>query len=98
MEPLGPDWGLLDEHPLRTVAGAFAGAMPPLIGWAAASGSIAWMYREDYAQAGYFVLPAKRKNAFLAWLTAVPSILLLLASYAAIKPVITRLHGSINGV
>jgi protoheme IX farnesyltransferase len=63
-----------------TVVGAFPGAMPPLIGWAAARGSlglgawvlyamlflwqfphflsIAWMYREDYARAGYLMLPA----------------------------------------
>jgi heme o synthase len=67
------------KTPLCTLAGAFPGAMPPLIGWAAASGtlnfqawtlyailflwqfphfmSIAWMYREDYARAGYLVLP-----------------------------------------
>jgi protoheme IX farnesyltransferase len=96
------------KTPLCTVAGAFAGAMPPLIGWAAACGSIAsaqawtlyamlffwqfphfmaiaWMYREDYARAKYCILPARSKNAFLAWLTAVPSIALLLASFAAIK-------------
>src|SRR5215469_16086611 len=64
---------------LCTLVGAFPGAMPPLIGWAAASGklnfeswalyavlffwqfphfmAIAWMYREDYARAGYLVLP-----------------------------------------
>ena len=47
--------------------------------------AIAWMYREDYVRAGYFVLPTKSKNAFLAWLTAIPSIMLLLASFAAIK-------------
>jgi len=68
------------KTPLCTLAGAFPGAMPPLIGWAAASGrlnfqawtlyailflwqfphfmAIAWMYREDYARAGYLVLPA----------------------------------------
>jgi len=67
------------KTPLCTVVGAFPGAMPPLIGWAAASGqlnfqawtlyavlflwqfphfmAIAWMYREDYARAGYLVLP-----------------------------------------
>ena len=96
------------KTPLCTVAGAFAGATPPLIGWAAACGSIAsaqpwilysmlffwqfphfmaiaWMYREDYDRAGYFVLPARSKNAFLAWFTAVPSIALLLASFAAIQ-------------
>ncbi len=65
--------------PLCTLVGAFPGAMPPLIGWAAARGSlsreawvlyavlflwqfphflgIAWMYREDYARAGYLMLP-----------------------------------------
>jgi protoheme IX farnesyltransferase len=81
------------KSPLCVVAGALAGAMPPLIGWAAASGSIAsarawtlyavlflwqfphfmaiaWMYREDYARAGYLVLP-EREEA-LWWLTAVP--------------------------
>jgi protoheme IX farnesyltransferase len=67
------------KTPLCTLVGAFPGAMPPLIGWAAASGrlnfeawmlyavvflwqfphfmAIAWMYREDYARAGYHVLP-----------------------------------------
>ena len=67
--------------PLCTLVGAFPGAMPPLIGWAAARGSlgreawvlyavlflwqfphflgIAWMYREDYARAGYIMLPPK---------------------------------------
>jgi heme o synthase len=65
---------------LCTLVGAFPGAMPPLIGWAAASGklnfqawtlyamlflwqfphfmAIAWMYRDDYARAGYLVLPS----------------------------------------
>ena len=68
------------KTPLSTVAGAFPGAMPHLIGWVAAGGSmsspkawllysllflwqfphfmaIAWMYREDYARAGYRLLP-----------------------------------------
>ena len=82
-------------------------AMPPLIGWAAASGSIvsakawilyavlflwqlphvmaiAWMYREDYARAGYLVLPANDERRFLVGLTAVPSIALFVASLAAV--------------
>jgi protoheme IX farnesyltransferase len=62
-----------------TVVGAIPGALPPVIGWAAATGSlsagawvlfgivflwqlphflaIAWIYREDYARAGFPMLP-----------------------------------------
>lgn len=62
-----------------TVIGAVPGALPPVIGWAAATDSlsrggwvlfgivflwqlphflaIAWMYREDYARAGFAMLP-----------------------------------------
>ncbi len=62
-----------------TVIGAVPGALPPVIGWAAATGTlsrggwvlfgivflwqlphflaIAWMYREDYARAGFLMLP-----------------------------------------
>jgi protoheme IX farnesyltransferase len=65
--------------PHTTWIGAAAGATPPLIGWAAATGSlpiqawilfgiqflwqiphflaIFWMYREDYANAGFRVMP-----------------------------------------
>lgn len=62
-----------------TVVGAVPGALPPMIGWAAATGSlpreawilfaivflwqmphflaIAWLYRDDYARAGFPLLP-----------------------------------------
>jgi heme o synthase len=62
-----------------TVIGAIPGALPPVIGWAAAANSlsqgswvlfgivflwqlphflaIAWMYRDDYARAGFLMLP-----------------------------------------
>ena len=62
-----------------TVIGAIPGALPAVIGWAAATGSltrgawvlfaivflwqlphflaIAWMYRDDYARAGFLMLP-----------------------------------------
>ncbi|HEX8201521.1 MAG TPA: heme o synthase [Isosphaeraceae bacterium] len=65
---------------LNTAVGAVPGALPPVIGWAAATGTlgiealalflivflwqfphflaIAWIYREDYARAGYKMLPA----------------------------------------
>ena len=94
------------KTPLCTLAGAVPGAMPALIGWAAASGSIAsgrawilftvlflwqfphvmaiaWMYREDYARAGYFILPAHSEHRFLAWVTGAPSVALFLASLGA---------------
>lgn len=65
--------------PQSTWLGAIAGAMPPLIGWAAACGSLSprawalfgiqflwqiphflalfWIYREEYARAGFRVMP-----------------------------------------
>lgn len=64
--------------PLNTIIGAVPGALPPLIGWTAARGSInaegltlfailflwqmphflaiAWLYRDDYEQAGFKML------------------------------------------
>jgi len=37
--------------------------------------SIAWMYREDYARAGYLVLPQSNlKDRFVAWQTLVPAL------------------------
>jgi protoheme IX farnesyltransferase len=88
------------KTPLCTLIGALPGAMPPLIGWAAACGrldgnawllfavvffwqfphfmAIAWMYREDYARAGYVVLPAgQSKDRFVTWQTLLPSLALL---------------------
>lgn len=72
------------KSPVCTFVGALSGAIPPLIGWAAASGSlsleawglfaivffwqfphfmaIAWIYREDYARAGYYVFPAGARH------------------------------------
>jgi protoheme IX farnesyltransferase len=88
------------KTPLCTVIGALSGAIPPLIGWAAASGkltleawllysmlflwqfphfmAIAWMYREDYAQAGYLVLPQGGKSArFMSWQALTPCLALI---------------------
>jgi protoheme IX farnesyltransferase len=92
--------------PWCTLAGAFPGAMPPLIGWAAASGSlsseawllyailflwqfphfmaIAWMYRDDYARAGYFVLPlGENSGRFMSWQATVASLTLIPVSWIA---------------
>jgi heme o synthase len=85
--------------------GAFPGAIPPLIGWAAARGSlssepivlsavvflwqfphflsIAWMYREDYARAGYHMLPANDAGGrSMAWQVVSSSLLLVPMSLA----------------
>lgn len=70
---------LKQRSTLNTIVGAIPGALPPVIGWAAAAGDIgagafvlfallffwqmphflalAWMYRKDYARAGYKMLP-----------------------------------------
>jgi heme o synthase len=89
------------KSPLCTLVGAFPGAMPPLIGWAAASGkltfeawalyavlllwqfphfmAIAWMYREDYARAGYLVLPhdERLRSRFVNLQTLLPLLALV---------------------
>ena len=87
------------KTPLCTLIGALPGAMPPLIGWAAARGcldtnawllfaivflwqfphfmAIAWMYREDYARAGYFILPATgMRERVVAWQSSLPALAL----------------------
>ena len=73
--------------PINTLVGAIPGALPPLIGWSAAEGTIstlgwlifailffwqmphfyalAWLYKEDYAAAGFKMLPVKDPNGFL---------------------------------
>jgi protoheme IX farnesyltransferase len=86
--------------PWCTLAGAFPGAMPVLIGYVAATGkldsqawllysilflwqfphfmAIAWMYREDYARAGYEVLPPGREQArFMGWQSVLPALALV---------------------
>jgi len=96
------------KTPLCTFVGAVPGAMPTLIGWAAASGSIgsekawilyavlflwqfphfmaiAWMYREDYARAGYLIFPANGEERFSAWVTSIPSLGLFMAGLRAVS-------------
>jgi protoheme IX farnesyltransferase len=88
--------------PLCTLVGAVPGAMPTLIGWAAASDSIgsgkawmlyallflwqlphfmaiAWMYRDDYARAGYLIFPTHNEGTFLAGVTSIASFALFIA-------------------
>jgi heme o synthase len=103
------------KSPLCTLVGAFPGAMPPLIGWAAASGqltagawilysvlflwqfphfmSIAWIYREDYARAGYLVLPHDEHTRVrvVNWQTLLP---LLLLAPVSLLPAFTAKSGA----
>ena len=53
--------------------------------------SIAWMYREDYARAGYLVLPSgESTNRFVIWQAVVPPAILLLVG---LIPTIAPLSG-----
>jgi protoheme IX farnesyltransferase len=106
------------KTPLCTLIGAFPGAVPPLIGWAAACGrldlgawvlyalvflwqfphfmAIAWMYREDYARAGYLILPAgKQRDRLATWQSLAPSLALLAVS---LVPAITGESGLVYSV
>ena len=94
------------KTPFCTVVGALSGAMPPLIGWSAATDklsleawmlygilflwqfphfmAIAWMYREDYANAGYRILPnGPQIGRFMSWQALVPSLALVPVSAGA---------------
>lgn len=45
--------------------------------------AIAWMYREDYARAGYQVLPPGREKArFMVWQSVVPALALVSVTFA----------------
>ncbi len=104
--------------PHSTWVGAMAGAMPPLIGWAAARGTldssswalfaiqflwqiphflaIFWLYREDYAAAGFRVLPVVDPGGgTTACSIALHSFALLLAS---LMPVFLGMAGLSYGV
>jgi protoheme IX farnesyltransferase len=106
------------KTPLCILIGAFPGAVPPLIGWAAARGrldpdawvlyamvflwqfphfmAIAWMYREDYARAGYLVLPlGERRDRFVIWQSAAVSLALIPLS---LIPAITGKSGLVYSV
>ena len=99
--------------PLATLVGAVPGALPPVIGWAAARGrldagafilfailflwqiphflAIAWLYRDDYARAGFPMLPVlDREGTFAGRQAVVHSLALLLVSLA---PAVAGLAG-----
>ena len=99
--------------PLATLVGAVPGALPPVIGWAAARGrlepgafilfailflwqvphflAIAWLYRDDYARAGFPMLPVlDREGTFTARQAVLHSASLLVVSLA---PAVAGLAG-----
>ena len=94
---------------LCTVVGAVPGAMPPVLGWAAAGGgpaagpvalfgvlflwqfphlfAIAWLYRQQYADAGLHMLPGqfppKRVTGLLSTMTAAALLMVSLLPWYA---------------
>ncbi len=99
---------------LNTIIGAIPGALPPLMGWAAARNditlggwslfailflwqlphflAIAWLYREDYAQAGYVMLPVVDPDGARTGSQAVSHSLLLIP--VSLAPFILKLVGT----
>ena len=83
-----------------TIIGAIPGAMPPVLGWAAAGGgpivmpialfgvlyfwqfphllAIAWMYRQQYAKAGFHMLPGQIPRSPITGLLAIAGALPLI--------------------
>jgi protoheme IX farnesyltransferase len=99
--------------PLNTVVGAIPGALPPLMGWTAATGqvslagwslfailffwqlphflAIAWMYRDDYARAGFAMLPVVDREGRKTGQQAVSHTLGLLP--VSLAPFLLKLSG-----
>jgi protoheme IX farnesyltransferase len=99
---------------LNTAVGAVPGALPPVIGWAAATGqlgaeawalflivflwqfphflAIAWIYRDDYARAGYKMLPTVDPRGSITGRQAAGHALALVP--AGLLPTVVGLAGS----
>jgi heme o synthase len=100
---------------LNTVVGAIPGALPPLMGWTAATGSlaapgwalfailffwqlphfmaIAWLYREDYAQAGFRMLSGSDPTGSRTAGSAIRNTLALVA--VSLVPFLQQIAGRI---
>jgi protoheme IX farnesyltransferase len=46
--------------------------------------AIAWMYREDYARAGYLIFPTENEGRFLRWMTTVSTLALFVVGLGAV--------------
>lgn len=109
---------LKQVSPWAVFVGAFPGAIPPMLGWVAATGefglepgllfaiqfiwqfphfwAIAWKSHEDYAKAGFHLLPSKAgKDMSSAFLILIYSLFLLLVS---LLPVFFGLVGIFAGI
>ncbi|MFT4755796.1 MAG: protoheme IX farnesyltransferase [Vicingaceae bacterium] len=106
---------LKQKTPWAVFVGAFPGAIPPMLGWVAATGhfglepgllfalqfmwqfphfwAIAWKASDDYAKAGFYLLPSKGGKDFTsAFLILLYSLFLLLVS---VLPVVFGFTGNI---
>lgn len=106
---------LKQKTPWAVFVGAFPGAIPPMLGWVAATGhfglepgllfalqfmwqfphfwAIAWKASDDYAKAGFYLLPSKGGKDFTsAFLILLYSLFLLLVS---LLPVLFGFTGNI---
>src|ERR1051325_3990512 len=103
---------------LNTIIGAIPGALPPLMGWTAATGrvtaggwalfailffwqlphfyAIAWMYREDYAKAGFVMLPLTDPSGERTGRQSVSHTLGLLVM--SLFPVVFNVAGPVYGI
>ena len=100
---------------LNTAVGAVPGALPPLMGWAAARGhldgggwalfailafwqmphffAIAWIYRDEYAKAGFVMLPSVDPDGSRTGYQSVSHTLALLG--VGLSPFVLKLAGPI---
>jgi protoheme IX farnesyltransferase len=109
---------LKEVTPLSTLVGAVPGALPPLIGWAAARGrldsgalalflivflwqvphflAIAWIYREQYARAGFRVLPVLDPQGAQTGNQMIRFTLVLI--FASLMPCVLGIGGWLSGL
>jgi protoheme IX farnesyltransferase len=109
---------LKERTPLSTLVGAVPGAVPPLIGWAAARGrldggalalflivflwqvphflAIAWIYRDQYARAGFRVLPVLDPHGDRTGQQMIRYTLVLI--FASLLPCVLGMGGWLSGL
>jgi protoheme IX farnesyltransferase len=106
------------RSPLSTLVGAVPGALPPMIGWAAARGTldtgalalflivflwqvphflaIAWIYRDQYARAGFLTLPVMDPSGVQTGRQMIRYTLVLV--FASLMPWVLGIGGWLSGL